>query len=74
MASRIIAVFGATGNQGGSVVRELLKSPAKWKVVGLTRNPSSDKAKKLASQGVDVVECDADKLDSVKQALKVTSI
>jgi uncharacterized protein YbjT (DUF2867 family) len=44
-----IAVFGATGAQGGSVVRQLLKNP-EWKVRGITRNVNSPGAKKLAEQ------------------------
>ena len=44
-----IAVFGATGAQGGSVVRQLLKNP-EWKVRGITRNVHSPAAKKLAEQ------------------------
>lgn len=50
----LITVFGATGNQGGSVVRSLLQNPA-FRVRALTRNPSSDAAKKLADAGAEVV-------------------
>lgn len=45
----LITVFGATGAQGGSVVRQLLKDP-KWKVRGITRDVNSEKSKQLASQ------------------------
>lgn len=40
---KIIAVTTATGEQGSSVVRELLKDGT-FAVRGLTRNPSSPKA------------------------------
>ena len=45
----LVVVFGATGSQGGSVVKRLLANP-KYKVRAVTRNPDSDAAKKLAAQ------------------------
>jgi len=47
-------VIGATGNQGGSVTRHLLKKG--HQVRTLTRNPHSTKAEKLSEQGVEVVQ------------------
>ena len=44
-----ILVFGATGAQGGSVVKRLLANP-KYKIRALTRNTDSEAAKKLAAQ------------------------
>lgn len=55
--SKIIAVIGATGAQGGSVANEFLKLDG-WKVRAITRNASSDKAKALQSQGAEVVTAD----------------
>lgn len=55
---RIITVFGATGNQGGAVVEQFLNDPklsSTWTVRGVTRDISKDSAKKLASQGAEVV-------------------
>ncbi len=46
----MIAVFGATGAQGGSVVEALLKDPG-FKVRAVTRNAGADKAKALAAKG-----------------------
>ncbi|KAK0639738.1 hypothetical protein B0T16DRAFT_383466 [Cercophora newfieldiana] len=63
-----IAVFGATGAQGGSVVRQLLKNP-NWKVRGITRNVNSASARKLAQQGVEVVSADANDPPSVTAAI-----
>ncbi|KAK4447121.1 hypothetical protein QBC34DRAFT_330547 [Podospora aff. communis PSN243] len=63
-----IAVFGATGAQGGSVVRQLLKNP-EWKVRGITRNVNSPAAKKLAEQGVELVSANANDLPSVTAAI-----
>ena len=48
--SASIAVVGATGQQGGSVVDALLKQ-GKFQVVALTRDPSSKQAKALVDRG-----------------------
>jgi uncharacterized protein YbjT (DUF2867 family) len=42
--TKIIAVTGATGQQGGSVARIMLKAPG-WTVRAITRNANSDAAK-----------------------------
>ena len=55
----IIAVCGATGAQGGSVVTALLLSK-KFKVRALTRNPEGDKAKTLRDRGCEVMKIDFD--------------
>ena len=49
----IILVFGATGQQGGSVVRALLDT--RWRVRAIVRNPSSPEAIALRAAGVDLV-------------------
>ena len=49
-----VLVMGATGNQGGAVVRNLLTKGHRIRT--LTRNPDSPKAKQLADQGVEVVK------------------
>jgi uncharacterized protein YbjT (DUF2867 family) len=46
---RAIVVLGATGHQGGGVVRELLKSKS-WTVRAGTRSPTSAKAQKLLNE------------------------
>ena len=59
MASKkIITVFGATGKQGGSVVRSILSDPtatSQFHVRAVTRDLSKDGAKSLASLGAEVV-------------------
>ena len=50
MAKQILAVIGATGNQGSGVVDELLERQ-KFTVRILTRNPNSDKTKALQAKG-----------------------
>lgn len=56
--SKILTVFGATGNQGGSVIRTILADPIlskEWKIRGITRDPSKQAAKDLVAKGVEVV-------------------
>ncbi|KAJ6012514.1 hypothetical protein N7522_002869 [Penicillium canescens] len=63
----LITVFGATGNQGGSVARSLLKNPG-FKVRALTRNPNSDASQKLALQGAEIHQADGFDLESMVSA------
>lgn len=65
--SKIITVVGATGTQGGSVVRTLLNDP-KYSVRTITRNVKSDAAQALAARGVEVVEANMNDIDSLKTA------
>ncbi len=53
MSKRLVAVSGATGQQGGAVVEALLRLGG-FKVRGLTRDPSSAAAKELGAKGVEV--------------------
>lgn len=56
--SKTITVFGATGNQGGSVVHAILADPVlskEFKVRGVTRDVNKPNAKRLASMGVELV-------------------
>ncbi|RGP67080.1 hypothetical protein FSPOR_6136 [Fusarium sporotrichioides] len=69
---KLICVIGATGNQGGSVARRFLR--AGFKVRGLTRNPSSDSAKKLNEAGAEVVSVDLDDTETLKEAFKGANI
>ena len=50
MAAKLVTVFGATGRQGGSVVRALLQDSS-FKVRAVTRNPDGNNAKALQEQG-----------------------
>ncbi|KAK9242929.1 hypothetical protein V1506DRAFT_33128 [Lipomyces tetrasporus] len=54
---KIILVFGATGIQGGSVARQLLKD-GEFKVRAATRDPSKESAKALDALGAEVVAVD----------------
>ena len=59
MASKkILVVFGATGGQGGSVVRSILSDPktkASFTVRGVTRDPSKPSAKAIEALGAETV-------------------
>ncbi|KAL3446314.1 hypothetical protein BJX65DRAFT_296341 [Aspergillus insuetus] len=57
LTAPLITVFGATGNQGGAVVRSLLQNPS-FKVRALTRNPNSPASQELATQGAEVRQAD----------------
>jgi hypothetical protein len=61
-SEKLIAVIGATGKQGGSVVRAL-KAGRQFKVRALSRNPG--KHRELADE---VVEADLDRPDTLTAA------
>jgi len=66
---KIIAVAGATGAQGGGLVRAILADPdGGFAVRAITRNAGSDKARELAKLGAEVVEADVDDVESLKKA------
>jgi uncharacterized protein YbjT (DUF2867 family) len=65
----IIAVLGATGAQGGGLVRAILGEPnSGFAARAITRDLNSDKAKELAKLGAEVVAADIDDAESLKQA------
>ncbi|KAK0434889.1 NmrA family protein [Armillaria borealis] len=66
--SKLIAVIGATGQQGGSVVEYLIKYPKSFTIRAITRNPESTAAKNLTAKGVEVVKADLSNLDEVISA------
>jgi uncharacterized protein YbjT (DUF2867 family) len=66
---KIIAVMGATGAQGGGLVRAILADPSGgFAARAITRDPNSDKAKELAKLGAEVVQGDVDDVESLKKA------
>ena len=66
---QVIAVVGATGMQGGGLVRAILANPAAGMTVrALTRDVHSDKAKELARLGAEVVAADVHDVESLKRA------
>lgn len=68
---KIITVFGATGAQGGGLVRAILAdSNSEFSVRAVSRNVTSDKAKELAALGAEVVAADIDDAGSIKKVLE----
>ncbi|CAK7209579.1 hypothetical protein SCUCBS95973_000488 [Sporothrix curviconia] len=72
LQKKTITVFGATGNQGGSVVTALLASPAlaaQYAIRGVTRDPTKPSAQKLAARGVEPIKADLNDPASLKAAI-----
>src|SRR5207302_22943 len=66
---KIIAVAGATGSQGGGLVRAILADKSgEFAVRALTRNVNSEKAQALAKLGAEVVQANVDDVESLKRA------
>src|SRR5262245_8852535 len=70
MANRkVIAVIGATGNQGGGLCKAILDDPSgEFACRAITRDPSKDKARALAARGAEIVKADLDDVESLKRA------
>lgn len=70
--SKLLTVFGATGVQGGSVIKVVLSHPTLsklFKIRAITRDPSKPNAQALVSQGVEAVKANLDDIESVKAAV-----
>jgi uncharacterized protein YbjT (DUF2867 family) len=63
-----VLVTGATGRQGGSVVRHMLAKG--WKLRALTRDPASAAAKALIDRGVEVMRGDLEDPASLEKAAR----
>ena len=69
MAKKTIAVVGATGAQGGGLVRAILADPSgEFAARALTRDVNSEKAKALAKLGAEVVAVNVDDAASLRRA------
>ncbi|KAE9367881.1 NAD(P)-binding protein [Stipitochalara longipes BDJ] len=69
--SKILAVFGATGQQGGSIINYVLNDPElspKFKIRAITRDVNSEKAKQLKEK-VEIVQGDILSRASLETAL-----
>jgi uncharacterized protein YbjT (DUF2867 family) len=68
---KVIAVVGATGAQGGGLVRAILADPSRrFAARAVTRDPSSEKARELARLGAEVVAGDVDDPASLERAFR----
>jgi len=68
-AKKIIAVVGATGAQGGGLVRAIMADPdGPFTARALTRDVNSAKARALAALGAEVVATDVDDAASLERA------
>lgn len=66
---KMIAVVGATGAQGGGLVRAILSdSNGIFKVRALTRDVNSEKSRELAGLGAEVVRADIEDKESMQKA------
>jgi len=67
-AEKLVLITGATGRQGGAVVRHMLAKG--WKLRALTRNPETAVARVLARRGVEVAAGDLEDSASVEKAAR----
>ncbi|HXH85739.1 MAG TPA: NmrA/HSCARG family protein [Nitrospira sp.] len=66
---KMIVVVGATGAQGGGLLRAIVNDPSSgFAARALTRDVNSDKAKALAKLGAEVVAANLDDVESMKRA------
>ncbi|KAK6363483.1 hypothetical protein TWF730_000915 [Orbilia blumenaviensis] len=75
--SKAILVIGATGKQGGAVIRSLLKANANVEILAVTRDSKSPSAQKLAglSPKIKIVVGDLDQPDNLfKKAKEATKL
>jgi len=73
MSKETIAVVGATGKQGGSVVNALLKD-GKYHIRGITRSKNTPQAVELDKKGVEVVEADIGNKEQLTNAFRGVDI
>jgi uncharacterized protein YbjT (DUF2867 family) len=69
MSKKVIAVVGATGAQGGGLVRAIAADKdGEFTARAVVRDPASDKAKQLEKLGVEIVQGDVDDQASLERA------
>ena len=64
---KTVLVFGATGQQGGSVASALRSNG--WRVKALVRDPNTDKSEALTAQGIELVRGDLADIQSLQAAM-----
>lgn len=71
--SKLLVIFGATGQQGGSIVESVLgdaRLKEEYSIRGTTRDPSTAKAQELIKKGVEIVQADVDDPTSLRKAFE----
>lgn len=71
--SKLLVVFGVTGQQGGSVANYVINDPelsSIYKVRGVTRDSSKPSAKAFLQDGVELINADMGNKESIKRAMK----
>jgi len=68
VSKKVIAVVGATGAQGGGLVRAIQRDAGDFVARAVVRDTGSEKAKALAALGAEVVTGDVDDVESLKRA------
>ena len=67
--TKVIAVLGSTGMQGGGMCRAILDDTSgEFSCRALTRDPNKEQAHELQAAGAEVVAADLDDVDSLKAA------
>src|SRR5713226_5833438 len=67
-SDKTVLITGATGRQGGAVIRHML--PKGWKLRALARRPDTPAARDLTRQGVEVVQGDLEDPASLERAAR----
>ncbi len=71
IGNKTIAVLGATGSQGGGLIRSILNDAGGgFRARAVVRNVNSDKARELARLGAAVVPANVDDVESLKRAFQ----
>ena len=73
MEPKLFVIIGITGNQGGSVARTFLDDPnlkSRWRLRGISRDPSSLQSQEWASKGVEMVAANLHDLSSLVRAFQ----
>ncbi|KAI4282011.1 MAG: hypothetical protein L6R38_003268 [Xanthoria sp. 2 TBL-2021] len=71
--SKLLVIFGVTGQQGGSIAETVLKDAQlnkEYSIRGTTRDPSKPKAQELVQKGVDMVMADVEDAVSLRKAFE----
>jgi len=70
--SKLLVVFGATGNQGGSVITQVINDAElskQFKIRALTRDTTKPAAQDLSDKGIEVVSVDLTNHSSIQKAV-----